>query len=64
MLEEAPGLQHMRVEKAELLGAPIDSSIQEKVDMLRCMVDRLCLLQTQDALLLLQQFSISLIYCI
>ena len=61
MLEEAPGLQHMRVEKAELLGAPIDSSIQEKVDMLRC---RLCLLQTQDALLLLQQFSISLIYCI
>ena len=60
MLEEAPGLQFVSHEKAELLGAPIggnqatDKIIQGKIDRLRIMGERLGRLQTQDALLLLQ----------
>ena len=60
MLEEAPGLQLMSRVNAELLGTPIggiqstDNIIQGKVASLRLMGERLCLLQTQDALLLLR----------
>ena len=47
MLEEAPGLQFVSHEKAELLGAPIggiqatDKIIQGKIDRLRLMGERL-----------------------
>ena len=60
MLEEAPGLQLVSRVNAELLGTPIggiqstDNIIQGKVASLRLMGERLCLLQTQDALLLLR----------
>ena len=60
MLEEAPGLQLVSHVNAELLGTPIggiqstDNIIQGKVASLRLMGERLCLLQTQDALLLLR----------
>ena len=58
MMEEAPGLQTVKLEEAEILGAPlgksVDDNIQRKVEKLRLMGDRLHLLQSQDALLLLR----------
>ena len=60
ILEEAPGVQLVSFANAELLGAPIggaqstDNIIQGMAARLRLMGERLCLLQTQDALLLLQ----------
>ena len=60
ILEEALGLQLVSCANAELLGAPIggaqstDNIIQGKAARLRFMGKRLCPLQTQDALLLLQ----------
>ena len=57
-MEEAPGLQTVTLEEAEILGAPLgksaDDNIQRKVEKLRLMGDRLQLLQSQDALLLLR----------
>ena len=60
MLEKAPGLQLVSRVNAELLGTPIggiqstDNIIQGKAVSLRLMGERLCLLQTKDALLLLR----------
>ena len=58
MMEEVPGLQTVKLEEAEILGAPlgksVNDSIQRKAEKLRLMGDRLQLLQSQDALLLLR----------
>ena len=57
-MEEAPGLQTVKLKEAKILGAPLGKSvgdnIQRKVEKLRLMGDRLQLLQSQDALLLLR----------
>jgi len=67
MLQAAPGLHVLNRDDADLLGSPIGSMehigdvIQEKTAQLRLMGDRLCLLQSHDALLLLcHSFSIIL----
>ena len=60
MLSEVPNLQVVDRDQARLLGSHIGSAqavgecINEKIELLRCMGHRLCLLQAQDALLLLR----------
>ena len=65
MLSEVPGLQVLGRDRADILGSPIGSmegiseAIQTKTDQLRLMGDRLHLLHSHDALLLLRHsFSI------
>ena len=65
MLSVVPGLQVLGRDRADILGSPIGSmegiseAIQTKTDQLRLMGDRLHLLHSHDALLLLRHsFSI------
>ena len=65
MLREVPGLQVLSRDVADILGSPIGSAehirdvIQEKIEQLQLMGDRLRLLHSHDALLLLcHSFSI------
>ena len=59
MLQAVPGLQVNDLGQAEILRAPVGSTksvddvIEEKIRLLWLMGERLCLLQSQDALLLL-----------
>jgi len=60
MLGRVPGLKEVSADTADILGSPIgnteciDKALQEKIEMLRRMGDRLDLLQSHDALLLLR----------
>ena len=60
MLKAVPGLQVIGMDQAEILGAPVGSTksvddvFEEKIRLLRLLGERLCLLQSQDALLLLR----------
>ena len=60
MLKTVPGLQLIGMDQAEILRVPVGSTksvddvIEEKIRLLRLLGERLCLLQSQDALLLLR----------
>ena len=65
MLHEVPGLQVLSRDEADILGSPIGSAehirdvIQEKIEQLQLMRDRIRLIHSHDALLLLRHsFSI------
>ena len=65
MLHDVPGLQVLRRDMADILGSPIGGvehirdAIQEKIEKLQLMGDRLRLLHSHDAILLLHHsFSI------
>ena len=62
MLQAVPGLQVTDLGQAKILGSPVGSTksvndiIGEKIRLLRLLGERLCLLQSQDALLLFRHF--------
>ena len=60
MAREVPGLQELDPDSAELLGSPIggmeaiNTTIKAMIGKLQLLGDRLCLLRSHDALLLLR----------